>query len=138
VLHELGDEDENSRSVTHRASPNQKKEMWRMILSSKIDIKGLEKILRKYNSLKTDNPRTIGRIRFDSGQQAKLRANIAGHTDRINLFLTQLNTDAVGRIESHTEAHTKAFEEIKAKLVSIHEDIRAGRVDPTILRNMGD
>jgi hypothetical protein len=138
MLHELGDEYENPRSLMHRASPSQKKEMRRILLSSKTDLKDLEKILGKYNSLKTDNPRAIDKIRFDSGQQAEMKAKISGHTDRINLFLTHLNAGALGRIESNTEAHTKAFEEIKAKLDSIHEDIRTGKMDSTILTNMED
>jgi hypothetical protein len=49
-----------------------------------------------------------------------------------------MHTSALGRIESNTEQHNQPFEEIKAKLESIHWDILAGDKDPVILSALGD
>ena len=56
---------------------------------------------------------------------------LSGNIDRLNLFLTQLNISALGRIEMNTEMHTKAFGEIKTKLDSIHQDVLTGERSST-------
>lgn len=104
----------------------------------KSDLQDLEKLLAKYKSLKTSDPRTRDRLGFSSNRQSEIRVKLSGHTDRLNLLLTQLNTSALGRIEVTTGLHTKAFREIKAKLDSIHQDMLTGKKDPALLASMED
>ncbi|EON62359.1 hypothetical protein W97_01581 [Coniosporium apollinis CBS 100218] len=138
VLHELGDETSNPHSLIHRAGEHQRNELRRLMKACKSDLQDLEKLLAKYKSLKTSDPQTRDRLGFNSNRQSEIRVKLSGHTDRLNLFLTQLNTSALGRIEMNAEMHTKAFGEIKKKLDSIHQDVLAGKKDPALLTSMED
>ncbi|KAI9690361.1 MAG: hypothetical protein M1822_009323 [Bathelium mastoideum] len=86
----------------------------------------------------TPSPRARDRLGFSTDKQTEMKNRLSTHSDRFNLFLTHLNSGALGRIETNQEIHTVAFGEIKSKLDSIHEDIREGRKDPSLLSNMGD
>lgn len=104
----------------------------------KTDLKDLEKTLVKYRSLKTADPRTRDRFRFTAEKQIEMKAKLSTHAERLTLFLTHLNAGALGRIEAAQASHTNSFGEIKAKLESIHNDVRSGRKDPTLLSSMDD
>lgn len=102
----------------------------------KSDLTDLEKVLVTYKSLRTANPRTRDMFGFTSEKQIAMKATLSTHSERLNLFLTRLNSGALGRIETTQEMHSAAFGDIKAKLELIHDDIRAGRKDPTLLSSV--
>ena len=137
-LHELSDETSNPNSLIHRCSKSQRDELKVLLKSCKSDLRDLDKTLPKYNSLKTADPQTRDRVLFSADKQREIRLRISTHSDRLNLFLTHLNSGTLGRIEATQEIHTNAFGEIKAHLRSIHEEVRAGKKDPTLLTSMED
>ena len=137
-LHELSDEASNPSSLVHRCNKGQRDELKVLIKSCKSDLKDLEKALGQYNSLKTGDPRMRDKFGFSADKQTEMRVKLSTHADRLNLFLTHLNSGALGRIESAQESHSHAFGEIQAKLNSIHEDVRRGRKDPALLSSMED
>jgi Mg2+ and Co2+ transporter CorA len=108
----------------------------RLMRSCKTDLRELEKVLTKYKSLETKDPRLLDRIGFSQGTLVEIRAKLATHRDRFNLFLTQLHTSALGRIESNTDVHTEVLSDIQVKLETIHQDVRAGRKSRDYLQKL--
>ena len=136
VLHELGDEASNPTSIIHRASPGQRSQLKALMRLCKIDLQELERILARYRSLETADPRVRDRLGFSTNRQTEIRGKISTHTEQVKLFLISLHTGALGRIEVRSEMHTKSFEDIKAELDAIHQDVRAGKKDPSLLTGM--
>ena len=137
-LRELSDEASSPTSLLHSCTKGQRDELRAIIKACKVDLKELEKVLVKYKSLNTVDPRKRDRFRFTTDKQIEMKAKLSTHAERLTLFLTHLNAGALGRIEATQAMHTGSFDDIKAKLESIHEDVRAGRKDPTLLSGMDD
>ncbi|KAF2472448.1 uncharacterized protein BDR25DRAFT_14467 [Lindgomyces ingoldianus] len=138
ALHELNDEVGNSNSLAHRSSPTQQRELTLLTQSCKSDLQDLEMVLTSFKSLKTTDPRFRDRLAFTAHKQAEIRGKLVRHSQKLNLFLTQLHNNSLARIELASEKTTFALGEIKAKLNSIHQDVLAGRRDPNLLANIGD
>jgi len=137
-LETLNTEFVNPKSLVHRSSTKQKRELGDLLLACKDDLYDLDDELSKYKSLKTKNPRIRDRITFSTNKQASIRANIATHSERLSRVLDGLHISALGRIESQVESQMWAFHEINSKLDALYEDNRFGRRDPSMVASTDD
>ncbi|KAF2491158.1 hypothetical protein BU16DRAFT_621803 [Lophium mytilinum] len=64
------------------------------------DLRTLERLLTKYGSLKSSNPRTRDKMGFSPTKVHEIRVKLSKHTEKLNFFLTQMNTSALGRMET--------------------------------------
>lgn len=106
--------------------------------SCQSDLQELEELLLDYKSLKSSTARKRDRIAFSHTKQAEIRAKISKQSDRIDRFLQHLHTGALARIEVEGERRTHVLGELKAKLEALHQDVIAGRKDPSVLTNLDD
>lgn len=75
---------------------------------------------------------------FTPSKQADARARINTHSERLKRYVEALHTSALGRIEGHAETHEASFEEIRAKLDALHQDVLSGKRAPSLLTDMDD
>lgn len=137
-LRTLDEEIENRNSLIHRSDARQRDELGSLLRSCRADLRELEKLLAKYKSLKRSNPRARDKLAFRASKQADIRNKIATHNDRLQRFLNGLHTVSLGRIESRAEIQAHSLEEILQKLDSVHQAVRAGKRDPSVLTDMDD
>ncbi|OCL10318.1 hypothetical protein AOQ84DRAFT_256489, partial [Glonium stellatum] len=128
----------NPHSLIYSASNGQRLELKRLMEACKSDLQDLEKLLTKYKSPEPTDPQTEDKTGFSLSEQSEIRVKLFGDTDRLNVFLTQLDTNALGGVEMDNEMHGTAFEKIKTKLDLIHQDVIAGKKGPALLSDMQD
>jgi hypothetical protein len=108
----------------------------------KTALRELRKLLAKYKSLKTRNPRARDKLSFSSNTQADMRAKIAMHSERLCRFLSGLYTSALGRIETQLELqqqwHARQFAYIMSKLDTRSSDFSTGRKNPSVMASTDD
>ena len=119
AIRELHDEASSPNSLFSRGGQGRGADLSQLISRCDADLRKLKHFLIKYNSLKTKNPRTRDRIAFTPSKVQDIRNKLSSHTEKLNLFLTQMNTSALGRIEM--------------KLDLLLEDVLCGRKDPALL-----
>ena len=66
-------------------------------------LKGLQEMVLKYRSLGTMQKRTWDRLRFGLQELNTTRQKLIFHTAQIELFLSNVMMDAIGRIENVLE-----------------------------------
>ncbi|ORY17530.1 hypothetical protein BCR34DRAFT_470364, partial [Clohesyomyces aquaticus] len=134
----ISDDAENPKSLIHQSSAIQQQELNSLLESCHSSLQRINKTLRKYQSLKKSNARTRDRLGFTADKQAKIRDEISRRSDRLNRFLNGLHVGALGRIEHNGESQRLSFDEIRAKLNVIHQDVLAGKRDGSILTDIGN
>jgi hypothetical protein len=130
AVEELEEEAKYPESLFNRSGPKKRDEAARLIKRCDDDLHKLEKFLDKYKSLDSGNARRRDRLGFASrslqGDLSEVRVAISGHTGTLNFFLQQLNTGALGRLETGQGR-------IEMKLDKLAEEVRLGLKSPALL-----
>ncbi|ORY12150.1 hypothetical protein BCR34DRAFT_309357 [Clohesyomyces aquaticus] len=138
ALHLLVDEMDNPNSLIHRSTPAQKQELEQLMQSCTSDLQILEKILAKYSSLRTPDPRFRHKLSFTADRQADIGKKLGGCYQKLDLFLTQLHSGSLARIETNGERNTELLCGIEAKLHAIYEHVLTEAKDPSQLSILDD
>jgi hypothetical protein len=99
-----------------------KKELSGLVSDCERVLKVLASILKKYNALPDDQrivQKLWQKVRFGNGEMqdlAKIRSELATHTQAITIFLNLLGLGSQGKVERYMETHGAELREIKASL----------------------
>jgi hypothetical protein len=111
---------ENGRKGIGRVEKRQ--ELAGLVRDCESVLRVLSSILTKYNAL-PDDQRSVKKlwhkVRFGNGEMqdlAKIRSELATHTQAITLFLNLLGLGSQGKVERYMESHSAELREIKASL----------------------
>ncbi|KAF2870362.1 hypothetical protein BDV95DRAFT_462761, partial [Massariosphaeria phaeospora] len=118
----------------------QQEELQSLLRSCRTDLRDLQRRLTDHKSLKGSDPRTLDRLTFTTGRRDEMKIKLIRHGEKLNLFLTQLHTGSLARIEQNEERTILQLgdirAELRARLIALHEDVRAGRKDPSLLTDI--
>jgi hypothetical protein len=142
-LRELEEEFDDKTSLLRRATTQQQHNLHDILEPCRSDLETIGSLITEHRSLRTSTPRFRDKWSFDTGKQAEIKERIRRHSDKLNLYLTQLHTTSLARIEKYGERHTKDLAGIRADLKHLRArfdyvccEVRTGRKNPSLLTNV--
>jgi hypothetical protein len=145
VLRRVEVEVSKSDSILNETEDNRRRELGRLARHCKRVLKVLEQILKKYNAL-SDERRSVTKlwqkVKFGNGEMldfGRIRAELATHTQALNMFLNLLSIGSQGKVEKYMDSHGEELREIKHSLHWVTASMQAkSHEEKSILTTYGE
>ncbi|TVY48241.1 hypothetical protein LCER1_G008284 [Lachnellula cervina] len=132
-------------SILNNNEDNRRSELERLARHCKRVLRVLEQILDKYNAL-SEEKRSVTKlwqkVKFGNGEMldlGKIRAELATHTQALNLFLNLLSIGSQGKMEKYMDSHGEELRDIKHSLHWVTSSMQAkSHEEKSILTTYGD
>ena len=109
AIKELEDEAGKTNSLLKHASDAKRQELDQIIRNIRIVLGQLEKLVTKYQSLSSKHRKKWDIFKFGKEGLNEIRSKAVFHTSAVNLFLTTLSTESLGRIEKKLDDIVNEF-----------------------------
>ncbi|TVY88319.1 hypothetical protein LAWI1_G007066 [Lachnellula willkommii] len=132
-------------SILNNNEDNRRRELEKLARHCERVLNVLEQILNKYNAL-SDERRSVTKlwqkVKFGNGEMldlGKIRAELATHTQALNLFLNLLSIGSQGKVEKYMDSHGEELRDIKHSLHWVTSSMQAkSHEEKSTLTTYGD
>ena len=132
-------------SILNNNEDNRRRELEKLARHCERVLRVLKQILDKYNAL-SEERRSVTKlwqkVRFGNGEMLDLgviRAELATHTQALNMFLNLLSIGSQGKVEKYMDAHGEELRDIKHSLHWVTSSMQAkSHEENSILTTYGD
>ncbi|TVY14039.1 hypothetical protein LARI1_G007596 [Lachnellula arida] len=132
-------------SILNNNEDNRRRELEKLARHCERVLNVLEHILDNYNALSDERisvTKLWQKVKFGNGEMldlGKIRAELATHTQALNLFLNLLSIGTQGKVEKYMDSHGEELRDIKHSLHWVTSSMQAkSHEEKSILTTYGD